>query len=650
MGQPAYPSTPLGPGTRYPWDPTPQAEPPAVQVPQAQNIDPYASVPSGQVGAGQAGPAQPNVPGTSVPQQGAVLGISGTAGAPGGNAQVDAITGQARQEISDANAQVTQAYNTISDLQNRYSSETDPLKQQQLSTQLTAAYSQLSQAEQRVATANAAYSSTLTKALDTTTLSPEQAGLYKAQAGAADAQAATSRAQSDVLVQGSEGQRALVAAQAGLAGAQATGAIATANATSARTPAEVATLQAQAAQANAQATQINTLLPGLVAKQQAETGLTQAQTNLTGSQSDLAKAQAMQASANAGLTSAQTDLTRASLAAGQPGANVALTQAQAGLAGTQGTSQLATAAGTLAGIQQKQLGPLYGLQDQVNAIKAIQQQVFGPGGSGDPNDANDLLNQYVSSTIAGTTPYAASVAAANAGLTQFGTQASMYNAAQQALASRANTLASLGGSVLGTLGQMNANAPAGSTAMAGAFQDVMNYAMSQQQQLQQQQAQAGGNVQQPTAPALPPLLQRLAGMGGGAPTGAPAGAPPAMPPPPAAAPQPVPNVPNPAQPASQPGAGQGVQINVSTSGTQNASSAGPPAGQNYDASTGYTGGVAPWNAQPGPSIPNFMQKSAPLNGQQASDYWHQLWGPELSSGAVQSPYAAMGQPTPYVGG
>jgi hypothetical protein len=46
----------------------------------------------------------------------------------------------------------------------------------------------------------------------------------------------------------------------------------------------------------------------------------------------------------------------------------------------------------------------------------------------------------------------------------------------------------------------------------------------------------------------------------------------------------------------------------------------------------------------------MLQKSMPLNNQQATDYVHQLWGNELGAGSVQSPYASMGQPTPYVGG
>jgi hypothetical protein len=34
--------------------------------------------------------------------------------------------------------------------------------------------------------------------------------------------------------------------------------------------------------------------------------------------------------------------------------------------------------------------------------------------------------------------------------------------------------------------------------------------------------------------------------------------------------------------------------------------AGPPPGANYGANVAYTGGVAPWNAQPGPAIPSFV--------------------------------------------
>jgi hypothetical protein len=581
-----------------------------------------------------AGPAQPTAPGTNVPRQGAVTGIGGAPGTPGGNAQVDQITLQSRQEISDANAQVTEAYNTLAALQAKFADPATSIPDKDLiSNQIVAAQTQLSTASNRVATANAAYSSTVSKALDTVTLTPEQATLYKAQAGAADAQAATATAQAKVLTDGAPGQRDLVTQQAGLASAQATAAITTANAAAAKTPQEQAALQAQANQANAQADQINTLLPAVKAKADAEVGLTQAQTDLTGSQSDLAKAQGGLDTANATLASAQTDAQKA-LLPGLPAAQAATTAQAAGA----GAASQANAQATLAGITQAQQGSVYGLlqkqQMKIDAINAIHQQVFGPGGSGDPKEADDLLgqaNQTIDASIAGTTPYAANVAAANAGLTAFGTQASLANAAQTAMASRGNAVTALAGSALGSLAPLVANLPAGSTALAGAMSDIMGLG-------RQAQAQFAPPAT-PQAPALPALLQKLA------PPGAPTGAAPGAPAGPAGAPLPMPVAPiapppnaggASAMPATaQPGGNTTapVTINIGGQGQGQQQQPAPPAGgyaQNQPGTYGQLSGGMP-------SMPASLQQYAPPT----TDFVHQLWGNELQSGAVKSPYQAM---------
>jgi hypothetical protein len=469
----------------------------AVQVPASTNID---------QNAGAQPQTQPTTPGTTQPQQPPVAGVgtpgqltpgqqgpSPVAGMPGGNYSVDQLTAQQRQEISDANAQVQEAYTAYQTLQTQYAGETDPLKQQQLSAQLQGAYGQLSTAEQRVATANAAYSSTLNQALKTTTVDPAQATVYDAQATQADASAKLSDANAKVLIDGADTQKQLVAANAGLASANATNALATAAATTAKTPDEKAALQAQAADANAQANQINVLLPGLVDKQKADTTLTTAQAGLTDANSDLAKANTAKVGADTALVQAQTDYQKATTTGLLP-AQVTETQAR-------GVSEAATAQSTLESIKQKQQGPLYGLQDQINAIHSIAGQVFGPGGTGNPSHADDLLQQYVDATIGGTTPYAASVAAQNAQQNLFGTQAAMQNQQVQAAASRANAYAGMGGSMLGTLEQMNQYAPKGSTAMAGAFSDVMNR-MAQGMNAPQFQAPPT-----PQAPDLPTFLQ-----------------------------------------------------------------------------------------------------------------------------------------------
>jgi hypothetical protein len=518
------------------------------------------------------------------PTQPAIPGL-GTPGGPGGNFQVDQITAQSRQQVADANAAVDRIWSQIKPLQQRYAEiqasgnvATMQTEGQQITSQLNSLYTQLGQSMQTVETSNAAYAQTLVKAMQTTTVDPAQANLYNQQATQAQAAADLAKTQADVLQQGSQGQRDLIAAQIGktnddgkLAAAQATLAQAQAGTL---TPAQAAAAQAQANAAQAQANSTNALLPGLIQKQAAETGLTEKQTQLVGAQSDLAQAQATESGARSDLANAQAENMRAR------------TPGEVGLLGAQATAQQATAASELAKIQQGQLGPMYGLQDQLNAIRNIQQQVFGPGGSGNAEDANKMLQDYMSATVSGTTPYAASVAAANAGLTQFGTQAGMYNAMQQALASRANAYGQTAGSVLGTLAQMNANAPAGSTAMAGAFNEVMRGIAAQQQSADQQAAQRFGMTQQPTAPALPPLLQRFAAPGG---------------------PQPA---------ATAPNAGAG-SVNINISG-------GGPAPSTTGAAV--------------PSTPAVLQGYQPATTAGLAG----LWGNELQSGVVRMPQQMAG--------
>jgi len=552
-------------------------------------------------------PAAVSNPATPAPTAPA-LGQPGT----GGQYTVDQILAGSDQELNQANQDVAKLWDQIRPLQGtvqglqQQAAAGDITKQAALAaatSQLNTLYTSLSQAMQRVETANASRQQTLQKAIDSNQLTPSQVDLAKAQTTKAGADADLARTQGDVLQQGSQGQRDLVAAQAGLASQQGLLQQAQADAVNAKTPAEKAQLEAQANALQAQANQTNTLLPGLVAKQTAETGLTQAQTGLTDANSDLARA-------NASKVGADADYQRAVTGSLLP-AQVGLTTAQAGLAGAQGTSQLAGAASQLAGIQQNLLGPgLYGLQDKLNAIRAIQQQVFGPGGSGDPGEANDLLQQYATASISGTTPYEANVAAANAGLTAFGTQASLANAAQQAAASRANAYTGFGGNVLGTLAQMNANAPAGSTAMAGAFGDVMN---QMQQRLQAPQF-AGPTM--PTAPQLPALLQKLAPGAAGAP-----GATPAV------------NANSAVVPAA-PQTSAPVTINIGGQAQGQAS-------QTQQTTPGFNFGAMPGagpQGQQSTPLPGVLQQHAPADMNTIG----QLWGNEIQSGLVRSPYAAMG--------
>ena len=622
---------PPAPGIPTTATPTPTTQ---TQVPTAQNIDPNANInPNTQPTQQQ---TQPQANPIGAPQ-----GANGTYTVQQITAASDAEVLQAQQNATAIWAQIQPLQQQASSLQNELQQTPDPIKQQTLTAitnNLNNLYNNYSVAETTLAQAQQRRADSLTTAQKNGIVDPAQADLLAAETDKAGKDANYASVQADVLKNGAQGARDLVAAQAGYQNALAAASKQTA-------PAQADYYNGLANQAQAQADTI---------AKQGGVYVAQAQQiqDLISPQSDLMKAQAAANTASSRLSEAQA-------------ADVsAKTQAGVGLLGGQTAAQYGAGAQAASVAGTNLLGPLYGLQDRLQAIRDIHDQFFGPGSGLTPEDAtkqaNSAMQDYFQSSVAGTTPYAASVAAANAGLTQFGTQASMYNAAQSALASRANALAGLGGNVLSTLGTMNANAPAGSTAMAAAFKNVMDYALAQQGQAAQQAAQQfGGPVQQPSAPALPPLLQKLAGVGGGAPTAgapAPAGGMPM----PAVNPAPVvPGQPNPAGPATggQPGQGQGVQINVSTGGSQNATTAsapgagaGPMSAQSIPGlNIGAMPGAGPSGNQSTP-LPAMLQKSMPLNNQQATDYVHQLWGNELGAGSVQSPYASMGQPTPYVGG
>ena len=372
---------------------------------------------------------------------------------------------------------------------------------------------------------------------------------------------------------------------------------ATAQATALKAGPEADALTQQAAASRAQAAQINAQIgtpdnPGpLIRKANEEVNTQVATTDQVKSQSNLNDATARRQDADAGLSNAHAAAQNALIAAGGPQATVAATQGQA-------NQSNAAAAAALAKIQQDKLGPTYGLQDQLNAIKTIHDQVFGPSGSGSPQErqkqADDLLSQYFNATVGGTTPYAASVAAANAGLTAYGTQMSGVNALQAAQTGRASAYAGLAGSELGTLAGMNAYAPKGSTAMAGAFQSL-------QDDMARRMAAQFPTAPIPNAPPLPAFLQQFgpAGPGGAPPAGAavtpggpaglagPAGAP-------AGAPAPV------------PGGGPVFNPQASTAAMNQAGYMDTPAGRAAMAMLGGGAGPAtgpgPGGAQP---IPNY---------------------------------------------
>src|SRR5262252_2142541 len=373
---------------------------------------------------------------------------------------------------------------------------------QQLQQTLNTLYTQQANANVRVATAAESFATIATKAIDSEKLTDVTADKARADADAAKAQADHSRALADQITKGSPAQIALASNQA-----------------------------AQAAAAgrldDAQAGRIATLAPAELNNPQAQNGQLKAQTSALQAQADKDKQAGRLTSAQADIEEAKARFgDRAAQAAtesleaqaavdknkvqGLPTAEqqqainqIAVQQAQAGVGLTtaQAKAQQASAAAAQAGVEQKKLGPTYGLQDQIDQIKKIQSQVFGPGGSGNPADADALLRQFTTATLGGTTIQQAAQDAATAQQNQFQTQMTGVNALQAAQASRANQFASTAGSALGQLAQMNQYAPKGSTAMAGAFRSFMDEMAGRLAQPQ------FGAVQLPQAPDLPQFMQ-----------------------------------------------------------------------------------------------------------------------------------------------
>src|SRR5215472_5396862 len=362
-----------------------------------------------------------------------------------------------------------------------------------------------SSAQTRLANANNSRFAALKQALDQNLVTPTQVDLARAQASESSARANQIGKAAEIAADLAPSQKDLVVAQGAAQSAQALLDKANAAKTTATTPADIALATSQAKQASANADAISAMVDANKAKVEADTTLTQHQVGLTDNQSDYYKALGVEATARAGYETAQADYQKA-LIPGAPGLQAAQTQQAAGA----GAQAQATAQATLEGITQKQQGPLYGLQSQIPLLQSVVQSVFhNPANVGKSTDelnnmADDLLKQYTLATIGGTTVGSASAAAATAQQNNYATLMGGTNALQNAMASRANAYAGAEGNVLGTLAQMNAWAPKGSTEGAAAFRQIMD---DMSQRLAQPQF---APVQLPQAPALPPFLQAFA--------------------------------------------------------------------------------------------------------------------------------------------
>jgi hypothetical protein len=430
-----------------------------------------------------------------------------------------------------------------------------------------------STAQQRLYAANIARQQALQKALDQNQLVPSQVNLATQQANESAQRAGQIQSQVAIAAQLAPSQQALLVSQSAQAAAQAQLDAANATKATATTPADIQLATAQASQAQAQADSINAMVDVNKQKVQADTTLTQHQVGLTDSQSANYLADAAEAQARGKLETAQADLTQAQVA-GAPAEQAART-AQAAGAGAQAQ---ATAQQIQENILKGQQGPAYHLTDQLNALGPIVQQVFhNPANAGKSVDelngmADDLLKQYVAATLGGTTVGQAAAATATAQQNNYATQMGGVNALQAAMANRANAYAAAQGNVLGTIAQMNQWAPRGSTAGAGAFNEVMN-------QLANRMSTQFGPTQLPQAPPLPTFLQAFA-------AGHQAGQ----------------------QQAQGPGGTQAPTVNVNVNGQ-------PAAG-----ATVNPGGLPVGLNQPGGAAPTTTPQQAFNQGMQASGY------------------------------
>jgi len=332
---------------------------------------------------------------------------------------------------------------------------------------------------------------TIQKAIDSKSLEPQWQGLAdKYTADAAEARQKTADAAA-----AAPGERALVVAQATAQAANASLANAQASNLAALQPATIANLTGQANQANASAASL-----------MAQAGKTDVETKKA--LIDLG-VEPRAAEATTGTLEANRAIAERNLA-NLPTPEQAGRITEAGIAGTQ-----ATTAQTQATTAKAQLGPTFGLQQQIDAIKQISDQMRNgaiPLGA-DPSSAiqnmNDSLNCYLQATIGGTTVSAASQAA----------QTAQENLRQQDITQRQQdtTLqgqgisgaASAFGSAISPLIGAVKDLPAGSTALGPAAASMFAPFLA---------AAGGGLVKPPAqvaAPALPPFMQNFTGGGGG---------------------------------------------------------------------------------------------------------------------------------------
>jgi len=358
-------------------------------------------------------------------------------------------------------------------------------------TNVDSAMATWTRAQENIIRGQESIANTIQKAIDSKSLEPQWQGL--ADKYTADAHLA--QQQADNAATAAPGERALVVAQATAQAANAALASAQASNLAALQPATITNLQAQANQAN-----------GSAANLMAQAGKTAAETQKA--LIDLG-VEPRAAEATTGTLEANRAIAERNLA-NLPTSEQAGRITEAGIAGTQ-----ATTAQTQANVLKQQMGPTFGLQQQIDAIKQISDQMRNgaiPLGT-DPSSAiqnmNDSLNRYLQATIGGTTVSAASQQA----------QQAQENLRQQDITQRQQdtTLqgqgisgaASAFGSAISPLIGAVKDLPAGSQALGPAAAAMFAPFLA---------AAGGGLVKPPAqvaAPALPPFMQNFTGGGGG---------------------------------------------------------------------------------------------------------------------------------------
>jgi hypothetical protein len=352
-------------------------------------------------------------------------------------------------------------------------------------TNLDSAMATWTTAQNNIIRGQDSIATTIQHAIDAKALEPQWQSLAdKYTADAAEARQRTSAAEA-----AAPAQRGLLVAQA--TSAQANAALANAQAANlqATSAATIANLQASANQSNASAANLLS-----------QSGLTAAQTQKA--LVDLG-VEPRSAEATAGTLEANRAIAERNLA-NMPTAEQAGRATEAAIA----TSQ-AGAAQAAANVGRTVLGPTFGLQQQMDAIKQIadsMRQGNIPLGT-DPSSAiqhmNDQLNRYLQATIGGTTIAEASKAAQTAQenlLQQQVTQRQQEATLQgQGLSSAASAFGSAISPLIGAVKDL----PAGSTALGPAAAAMFAPFLA---------AARGGLVQPPAQiapPALPPFLQNF---------------------------------------------------------------------------------------------------------------------------------------------